>query len=77
MHPAALAWLILRALRWALLLFFLAFALQFIAYREAYLDQFGRLMLDVPSLQTLYWITLLLAALATAMTYGIRLTRDR
>jgi branched-chain amino acid transport system permease protein len=42
---------------------------------EAYLDQFGRLVLDVPSLQTLYWITLLLGALATALTYGIRLTR--
>jgi branched-chain amino acid transport system permease protein len=42
---------------------------------EAYLDQFGRLLLDVPSLQTLYWITLLLGALATALTYGIRLTR--
>lgn len=44
MNTAALAWLILRASRWALLTFFLAFGLHFIAYREIYLDQFGHIL---------------------------------
>ena len=42
---------------------------------EAYLGQFGRLLLDVPSLATLYWITLFLAALATLITFTIRGSR--
>jgi len=44
MNTAALAWLVLRALRWALFSIFLAFGLHFIAYRETYLDQFGHIL---------------------------------
>jgi branched-chain amino acid transport system permease protein len=39
---------------------------------EAHLGQFGRLLLGVPSLTTLYWLTLLLAVLATLVTFKIR-----
>jgi branched-chain amino acid transport system permease protein len=39
---------------------------------EAHLGQFGRLLLGVPSLTTLYWLSLLLAVLATLVTFTIR-----
>jgi branched-chain amino acid transport system permease protein len=42
---------------------------------ESALGQFGRLLFDVPSMTTLYWIMLGLAALATALTLVIRSTR--
>jgi len=42
---------------------------------EASLGQFRRLLLGVPSLTTLYWLTLFLAALATLITFTIRSSR--
>ncbi|MGD9924528.1 MAG: branched-chain amino acid ABC transporter permease [Pseudorhodoplanes sp.] len=42
---------------------------------EAHLGQFGRLLLGVPDLTSLYWLTLFLAATATLLTFFIRDSR--
>lgn len=42
---------------------------------ESHLGQFGRLLLGVPSLATLYWLALFLATLATLITFVIRRSR--
>lgn len=42
---------------------------------ESQLNQFGRLLLEVPSLTTLYWLILFLAALATFITFVVRRSR--
>ena len=42
---------------------------------EAHLGQFGRLLLGVPSLTTLYWLTLFLAALAVLITFTVHRSR--
>lgn len=42
---------------------------------EAELGKAGRLLFGTPSLDLLFWILLVLAALATALTYGVRRSR--
>lgn len=59
-----------------ILTFGLAELVKYIAIKaEAAIGEFERLLFGVPDLETLYWIMLVLAVVATAMAHAARMTR--